>query len=430
MWPSAHVAVSAAVVLVAGLVGQPGQVEPSHSLATTASDGPLLSQVEAVGDGAVQHLDGLDGTRTLLPFLPGSEADFSPDGSRIVYLGTARNSAGVSSDAVLVRDASGATSVLGFLLADDVRWSGTGSYVVASAIDPGTGIWSLWRLTPGTAPVKLLETPKEQSGSFFDVDPVSDLVTYVRNQDIYTVDAMSRATARLTHNCEAVATCSGAFRMMSLDWAPAGDRIAVLYQQPDPDPTLTSERLGWLTPGIEAPSPIVTYDPAVSAHAPRVSPSGAHLAVEIDDLTFNGSHTEVVDSTGADLATLLPPLADVAWQPCPTICPKFVDTAATAPSRPGIGSASSGATGGAATARATWRAPASNGGTPVTSYRVEAMRLNASNHVVARVHATTGASARALTMRLAKARYRIRVQARNAVGAGAWSAASNIVRSR
>jgi hypothetical protein len=421
-----------AVVVVTTPFAVSGVAETSPSVATAASDGPLLSQVEAVGagDGAEQHLDGLDGTRKLLPFVPGSEADFSPDGSKIVYLGTARN-AGVLSDAVLVRDAGGATSVLGFLLADDVRWSGDGTYVVASAIDPGTGIWSLWRLAAGAQPVKLLTTSHDASGSFFDVDPVSDVVTYISNQDIYTVDAITKATGRLTHNCESVATCSGEYPMFGLDWAPAGDRIAVLYRQPDPDYPDPTERLGWLTPGDEMPAELIEFEPAEYANTPRVSPSGTRIALEMDDSTvFSGSVTKVVASTGASVATLLPALAHVAWQPCPTICAEFVTAPASAPSAAGIGRASSGASGGRATARAAWRAPGSNGGSPVTSYRVEAMRLNASNHVVARVHATTGASARAATMRLAKARYRFRVQARNALGAGAWSAASNIVRAR
>ena len=366
-------AVFAGALTFAAVLGPSGQAGPEPPVAATTIDGPLLSEVEAVGD--VQHLDGLDGTRSLLPFLPGSQADFSPDGSQIVYLGTAPGSGAAPSDAVLVRDAGGATSVLARMLADDVRWSGDGMYVVASATDPGTGIWSLWRLTPGASPVEVLRTPKDRSGSFFDIDPTSDLVTYVSNQDIYTVDAMTGSAGQLTHNCETVDTCGGPYRMISLDWAPTGDRIAVLYQQPASDPTLTTERLGWLTRDAEAPDPIVVYDPAVLANTPRVSPSGARIALEIDDLTINGSHTEVVDATGANVATLLPPLADVAWQPCPTICPVFATPPATAPAEMAIGKASSGAAGGRITARATGRS-----------------------------HLT--------------------------IGAGAWSAASNIVRAR
>jgi hypothetical protein len=89
----------------------------------------------------VQRLDFLHGSRAELPFVPGSEADFSPDGSRMVYLDAARDAGGVWRDAVLVRDAGGATCVLAFFLAEDVRWSGDWTYV-ASAVDPGTGIWS------------------------------------------------------------------------------------------------------------------------------------------------------------------------------------------------------------------------------------------------------------------------------------------------
>ena len=310
--------VLAAAVVAVALLAPSGRAAPLPTAVAPMVDGPLLSQVEAVGNGAVQHLDRLDGTRTLLPFLPGSEADFSPDGSRLVYLGATRNPAGVFSDAVLVRTASGATSVLAFLLADDVRWSGDGTYVVASAIDPGTGAWSLWRLTPGAAPVKVLETPADRPGQFFDVDPDSDVVGYVSNQDVYTVDAKTKVTGQLTHNCETVDTCSGPFRIVNLDWAPAGDRMAVLYRQPDPDPSLTTEGLGWLTPGTDAPVPIVTFDPAVLGFSARVSPGGGLIAVEVSDQSFNGSHTEVVDASGSSVATLLPALSDVAWQPCPS----------------------------------------------------------------------------------------------------------------
>jgi hypothetical protein len=67
---SVRSAVFLAAVVVTPLFAPSGVAETS--VAATVNDGPLLSQVEAVGDGAVQHLDGLDGTRTLLPFLPGS----------------------------------------------------------------------------------------------------------------------------------------------------------------------------------------------------------------------------------------------------------------------------------------------------------------------------------------------------------------------
>jgi hypothetical protein len=58
------------------------------------------------------------------------------------------------------------------------------------------------------------------------------------------------------------------------------------------------------------------------------------------------------------------------------------------------------------------------------------MRLNAANDVVARLTTTAPSSARSATVSLRTGRYKFRVRARNAVGAGPWSSGSNVVRSR
>ncbi len=65
-------------------------------------------------------------------------------------------------------------------------------------------------------------------------------------------------------------------------------------------------------------------------------------------------------------------------------------TTATVPSAPIIGVARRGGAGGAVTARAFWSAPASNGGSPLTNYRVNAYRVNANG--------TTTSSARRLSL--------------------------------
>jgi hypothetical protein len=104
---------------------------------------------------------------------------------------------------------------------------------------------------------------------------------------------------------------------------------------------------------------------------------------------------------------------------------------ATRPGSPGIKTASSGSRGGKSTAVARWAAPTRNGGAAITKYRVRARRLNDANHFVGTY--TSGylsSSARSLTMRLPKGRYRFSVMAWNRVGASAWSGNSNIVRAR
>ena len=122
--------------------------------------------------------------------------------------------------------------------------------------------------------------------------------------------------------------------------------------------------------------------------------------------------------------------------PTPTPTPKPAPTTtspqpATRPSAPVIRVASSGARRGPVTAVARWSAPTRTGGASITKYRVRALRLNRKNQVV-RAYGSSylGASTRALTMRLPKARYVFSVMAWNRVGASTWSRSSGIVRAR
>jgi hypothetical protein len=101
---------------------------------------------------------------------------------------------------------------------------------------------------------------------------------------------------------------------------------------------------------------------------------------------------------------------------------------ATVPGAPVIGTASSGAAGGAVTATANWTSPATNGGSAVTGYVVQALRMSAAGAVLATTtSAVQPASARQLTMTLQAGNYRFTVQARNVAGSGATSARSNLV---
>lgn len=103
---------------------------------------------------------------------------------------------------------------------------------------------------------------------------------------------------------------------------------------------------------------------------------------------------------------------------------------AVAPGAPGIGVAASGKAGSPINATAKWGPPASNGGSPITAYKVQAQKLNASGAVVQRINASAAAQARRLTMVLPKARYKFRVAAVNAKGQSAWSRNANIVNAR
>lgn len=106
-------------------------------------------------------------------------------------------------------------------------------------------------------------------------------------------------------------------------------------------------------------------------------------------------------------------------------------TPATVPGAPGIGTAQSGTAGGAITATAFWGQPAATGGSPITGYRVTALRMSATGTVLATTVSTVQpAGARSLQMTLAAGSYRFTVQAINAVGAGPQSARSNLVTAR
>ena len=102
----------------------------------------------------------------------------------------------------------------------------------------------------------------------------------------------------------------------------------------------------------------------------------------------------------------------------------------TVPGAPVIGTATAGIAGAAPNglqATANWAAPASNGGSAITGYRVTALRVAADNTTTVAATATTNAGARARVFTLPAGNYRFQVVAINAVGDSAPSAQSNQV---
>lgn len=129
--------------------------------------------------------------------------------------------------------------------------------------------------------------------------------------------------------------------------------------------------------------------------------------------------------TGVVAAVPPSPVVKPASPPRPPVVP------ATRASAPRIPSATAGKPGGKVTARVSWLAPVSDGGSKITSYRVVALKLSATGKVL---RSTTAGSirpaARSAVLRLSAGKYRFRVVALNAVGASAMSARSNAVRAR
>jgi hypothetical protein len=91
-----------------------------------------------------------------------------------------------------------------------------------------------------------------------------------------------------------------------------------------------------------------------------------------------------------------------------------------------------GAAGGALTATANWSAPLSNGGSPITGYRVRALRMAAGGSTVAGTPRTmvVSGSARSAKFTLPAGGYRFEVTATNAVGSGPASTRSTLVQPR
>ncbi len=147
---------------------------------------------------------------------------------------------------------------------------------------------------------------------------------------------------------------------------------------------------------------------------------GANLAAGVQyTATLVGGATTIRSTTGAV------PLATQSWT--------FTTAAqtATVPARPAAPVATAGVAGGAITASATWTAPA-DGGSPITGYRVRALRMSTTGTVLQTItSAVQPAAARSITMTLPQTgNYRFTVQAINAVGNSQQSPRSNQVAGR
>jgi len=185
-----------------------------------------------------------------------------------------------------------------------------------------------------------------------------------------------------------------------------------------------SATVRWTAPTNTGGSPITGYTVRVYTGAgttvlKTVTALGSATSLAVTGLTNGTGYTFTVAATNAVGAGALSARSAAV-------------TPATVPTAPAIRTAIAGATGGAITATATWAAPTSTGGAPITGYRVTALRMSAAGAVLAQTtSAVQPATNRSLQMTVPTAgNYRFTVQATNAAGASPQSARSNLVAGR
>lgn len=185
-----------------------------------------------------------------------------------------------------------------------------------------------------------------------------------------------------------------------------------------------SATVRWTAPANNGGSPITGYDvrvvnSATSAQvgALRPAPAGATSLV-VTGLTNGTAYRFQVSAR------------NVAGSGPFSVLSSAI-TPATVPGAPVIGTATRGAAGGTITATANWSPPSTTGGSPITGYRVTALRMSSSSASATVVSSTVSpvlaSTARSRSFTLVAGNYRFTVVAINAVGTSAASARSNNV---
>lgn len=428
-----------------------GTANPAGAVDVPPANGPFLVNSLPPDDGGPwpmrAQLLSASGNRTDLPFpngrLASLEHRFSPNGSKIAWVDTSidRHTAILN-----VLDSEGVTTpVHTFTDVEteavdrpmEIAWSPSGDEIAVALPIGDVFDWKLHIVDVASktaSPVPLGSQAFHMNSITWS--PSGETIAYINSQEeIFGVSPTEGGARRLVgvadHYDEADRDKISGYG--AIEYMPDGRLAFSAGVNAGMDPSNPWEvdwhwknRIGVLAGASvvwqqDLPKHVLGEDLAVS-------PDGSMLTYLVGQDSDDGPSTRFV-SLGEEGTVPATTAGVFDWQPCPaSACVNF--SVVTKPTAPRIGTAVGGAVGGKITATGTWSAPTSDGGTPVTSYKVQAQKLNASGAVVRRINASRVAEARKLTMVLPKARYKFRVAAINAKGQSAWSSNSNIVRAR
>ena len=213
----------------------------------------------------------------------------------------------------------------------------------------------------------------------------------------------------------------------ALGSSPASARSALVTPRTVPaaptigtvDPGAASATVHWTSPADTGGSPITGY--VVRAY------SGTGTTVLRSQTAAAGATSLVVTGLTNGTAYTFAVAATNAAGTGPLSARSAAVTSVTVPRAPVIGTATDGTAGGPIEATANWTAPTATGGSPITGYRVTALRMSSGVVVATTVSGDLPATSRSLNMTLVAGNYRFTVQAINAAGVGAASGRSNRV---
>lgn len=393
---------------------------PGSAEAPVVTNGRLLSE----GSVDASRLDDPagGGTRTAFPWTV-QHGDFRSDGAKLAF---------DDGGEIQVRNTDGSGYVFpegtveGQVTAVRFAPDDTSVLVASRTVED---IWSVHRVAPGKAPVRLWQVDGSTTlhdVTAVEVDDVSGRVVVVDQNEVWVMGANGESPSTV-----APTTCTSACPdfLYGATWAPDG-RLLVLSSWFDQvEPFTEHLEIGAYDPVLHTLTRLRSV-PAQGRWRSDliVAPDGTKVAWNVQDSPTDW--TAVATLTGVEQPVRLTGGWHAAWQPCPDgVCPTFRLT--PRPGKPGIGRASSGAVGGRLTMTARWAMPANARVAGVSSSKIIIAKLNSANRVTnVNVDIVLSATAVSKVLRGYSGRYKFRVRVHGEMGWSAYSAWSNIVRAR